>query len=120
MHSKRSKPGNRAEAVRSDAQLAVAAGGGDKRAFVEIVARHQGMVAGVALAILRDFAASEDAAQEAFLTAWKKIGDLREADQTAPLVGEHRPEDRPHAPAQATPGGSDRSGPGVAGIEFRT
>ena len=63
-----------------DADLARAAQRGDKRAFVEIVARHQAMVCGIALGILRDFAASEDAGQEAFLTAWRKIHELREPE----------------------------------------
>lgn len=61
-----------------DAPLVHAARRGDKRAFVEIVARHQAMVCGIALGILGDFAASEDAGQEAFLTAWRKIHELRE------------------------------------------
>ncbi len=65
----------------SDAELVHAARRGDKRAFVEIVARHQAMVCGIALGILGDFAASEDAAQEAFLTAWRKFHDLREPER---------------------------------------
>src|SRR5688572_29291204 len=64
-----------------DAELARAARRGDKKAFVEIVARHQAMVCGIAFGILNDFAASEDAAQEAFLTAWRKMQDLREPDR---------------------------------------
>jgi len=68
-------------ALTSDAELVQAARRGDKRAFVEIVARHQAMVCGVALGILGDFAASEDAAQEAFLTAWRKFHDLREPER---------------------------------------
>lgn len=65
---------------RSDAELVVASRQGEKRAFVEIVARHQAMVCGIALGILGDFAASEDAGQEAFLTAWRKIQELREPE----------------------------------------
>ncbi len=65
----------------SDADLARAAQRGEKRAFVEIVARHQAMVCGVALGVMHDFAASEDVAQEAFLTAWRKIQELREPDK---------------------------------------
>src|SRR5206468_969019 len=65
----------------TDAELVHAARQGDKRAFVEIVARHQAMVCGIALGILRDFAASEDAAQETFLTAWRKFHDLREPER---------------------------------------
>ena len=56
----------------TDGELVRAARRGEKRAFVEIVARHQALVCGVTLGILGNFAASEDAAQEAFLTAWRK------------------------------------------------
>src|ERR1700752_1602907 len=63
-----------------DAELVFAARRGDKRAFVEIVARHQAMVCGIALGILGDFGASEDAGQEAFLTVWRKIHELREPE----------------------------------------
>jgi RNA polymerase sigma factor (sigma-70 family) len=62
----------------SDAELVLAARRGDKKAFVEIVARYQAMVCGIALGVLGDFAASEDAGQEAFLTAWRRFHDLRE------------------------------------------
>src|SRR5262245_16301572 len=65
----------------ADADLVRAARAGDKRAFVEIVARHQAMVCGVALSVLGDFAASEDAGQEAFLTAWRKLHELREPER---------------------------------------
>src|SRR5712672_2080656 len=65
----------------SDANLVHAARRGDKQGFVEIVARYQAMVCGIPLGILGDFAASEDAAQEAFLTAWRKIHELREAER---------------------------------------
>src|SRR5438045_7467594 len=72
----------------SDAELVHAARGGDKRAFVEIVARHQAMVCGIALGILGDFAASEDAGQEAFLTAWRKFHELREPDRLRAWLGQ--------------------------------
>lgn len=68
----------RAYAGMADAELARAAARGDTRAFVEIVRRYQSMVCGIALGVLGDFAASEDAAQEAFVAAWKKIEGLRE------------------------------------------
>jgi RNA polymerase sigma factor (sigma-70 family) len=71
-----------------DGELARAARRGDKRAFVEIVARHQAMVCGIALGILGDFAASEDAAQEAFLTAWRKFHDLREPERLRPWLAQ--------------------------------
>src|SRR5262245_58958114 len=65
----------------SDAELVRAAWRGDKQAFVEIVARHQAMVCGTALGIVGNLAASEDAGQEAFLTAWLKIHELREPER---------------------------------------
>src|SRR5215831_3438100 len=71
-----------------DADLARAAQRGDKRAFVEIVARHQAMVCGIALGILGDFAGSEDAGQEAFLTAWRKIHELREPERLRGWLGQ--------------------------------
>jgi RNA polymerase sigma factor (sigma-70 family) len=71
-----------------DEELIHAARRGDKRAFVEIVARHQAMVCGIALGILGDFAASEDAAQDAFLTAWRKLHELREPDRLRPWLAQ--------------------------------
>jgi len=65
----------------SDLELVHAARRGEKRAFVEIVARYQAMVCGIAFGILGDFAASEDAGQEAFLTAWQKLHELREPER---------------------------------------
>src|ERR1043165_1211947 len=62
----------------SDADLVRAACRGDKQAFVEIVARNQAMVCGIALGIVGNIGASEDVAQEAFLTAWRKLHELRE------------------------------------------
>src|SRR5438034_11394463 len=72
----------------SDAELVRAARQGDKPAFVEIVARHQAMVCGIALGVLGDFAASEDAAQDALLTAWRKIHELREPERLRAWLGE--------------------------------
>lgn len=72
----------------SDAELARAARRGDKRAFVEIVARYQAMVCGIALGILGDFSASEDAAQEAFLTAWRKFHELRDPECLRAWLGQ--------------------------------
>src|SRR5215467_14395793 len=72
----------------SDVELVRAARRGDKRAFVEIVARHQSMVCGIALGILGDFAASEDVGQEAFLTAWRKIHELREPEHLRAWLGQ--------------------------------
>src|SRR6266849_1814521 len=80
--------GSDRSASTSDAELVHAARRGDKRAFVEIVARHQAMVCGIALGILGDFAASEDAGQEAFLTAWRKFHELREPERLRGWLGQ--------------------------------
>ena len=47
-------------------------------AFEGIVRHYQGMVQACALAILGDFHQAEDAAQEAFLIAYDRLGELRE------------------------------------------
>lgn len=75
-------------AAAGDGDLVRAARAGDKRAFVEIVARHQAMVCGIALSLLGDFAASEDAGQEAFLTAWRKLHELREPERLRPWLAQ--------------------------------
>lgn len=95
----------------TDAELVQAARRGDKRAFVEIVARNQAMVCGIAYGILTDFSASEDAAQEAFLTAWRKIHDLREPERLRSWLGQiarnaalgYLRRQKPHAPLEEAP-----------------
>ena len=72
----------------SDAELALASRAGDKKAFVEIVTRYQAMVCGIALGVLGDFAASEDAGQESFLIAWKKIHQLAEPEKLRGWLGQ--------------------------------
>ena len=75
-------------ASESDADLVQAARRGDKRAFIEIVTRYQPMVCAVTLGILNHFAASEDAAQEAFLAAWRKFHELREPERLRSWLGQ--------------------------------
>ncbi len=50
---------------------------GDTAAFDELVRRTETRVRSVALSVLRDPAAAEDAAQEAFLRAWRRASDFR-------------------------------------------
>src|SRR5947207_5581321 len=100
-----------------DAELVHAARRGDKRAFVEIVARHQAMVCGIALGVLGDFAASEDAAQEAFLTAWRKFHELREPERLRAWLAQiarnaalgHLRRNRGHAALEDAPALADES-----------
>ena len=56
---------------------------GDRDAFAQIVQRYQGMVSAVTLNVVGNYAQSEDLAQETFLTAWKKLPELREPEKLA-------------------------------------
>ena len=49
---------------------------GDTQAYGRLVGATQRMVASVALAVTRDVHTSEDIAQETFLSAWQRIGQL--------------------------------------------
>lgn len=51
---------------------------GDVEAYAEVVARFQNMAYGYAYSLLRDLDRAEDAAQEAFIEAYRKLGQLRE------------------------------------------
>src|SRR5712692_187738 len=51
---------------------------GDVEAYEWIVRRFQDMAVGYAASILGDFHLAEDAAQEAFIEAWRDLPQLRE------------------------------------------
>jgi RNA polymerase sigma factor (sigma-70 family) len=55
----------------------VAAAEGDREAYGRIVAACQNSITAIALAIVRDVPASEDIAQEAFLSAWQNLRRLQ-------------------------------------------
>ena len=63
---------------------------GDQEAYAEIVCRLQDMAVGYSYAILGDYYWAQDAAQEAFIEAYRDIAKLREplrdaeVDQTGP------------------------------------
>ena len=57
--------------------------GGDREAFARIVRQYQGMVSAATLNVVGNYAQSEDLAQETFLTAWKKLPELREPEKLA-------------------------------------
>ena len=71
---------------KSDSELARKAATGDQSAFIVLVERHQGMVSAVALSLMKNVAASEDIAQETFLSAWKKIGSLQDPSKVRPWL----------------------------------
>jgi RNA polymerase sigma factor (sigma-70 family) len=60
------------------AELVVRVQSGEPGAFPELVSSFQDMTVGYAYSILGDFHLAEDAAQEAFLDAYRHLGDLRE------------------------------------------
>ncbi|MEM8733118.1 MAG: sigma-70 family RNA polymerase sigma factor [Planctomycetota bacterium] len=62
----------------TDSELIQASRSGDKAAFGQLVTRYQSLVCSVAYNRCGDLASSEDLAQEAFIQAWKKLGDLQE------------------------------------------
>jgi len=50
---------------------------GDLAAFNELVLEYQGLVFNVCLRMLGDWGAAEDAAQEAFVSAWRNLKSMR-------------------------------------------
>lgn len=61
-----------------DALLVRKAAAGDQRAFEELVTLHQGLACAVAYAACGDFHRSEELAQEAFISAWRHLGQLKD------------------------------------------
>jgi RNA polymerase sigma factor (sigma-70 family) len=66
----------------------VAARDGDRGAFERIVRATQGLVTSIAFAQVRDRELSEDVAQDALLTVWRKLPQLREASAFLPWLRE--------------------------------
>lgn len=71
--------------ARIDADLHAAAAG-DRAAYSRIVASCQNSVTAIALAIVRDVPASEDIAQEAFLSAWQNLRRLQSPSSFLPWL----------------------------------
>jgi zinc protease len=62
----------------SDEQLWQASRAGDRDAFGRIVERYQSLVCALAYSGTGNLATSQDLAQEAFVAAWRRLGELRE------------------------------------------
>nr|WP_202538134.1 sigma-70 family RNA polymerase sigma factor [Streptomyces sp. SID8379] len=60
-----------------DDQLTVRAKEGDEEAFAELVARHAPALLRLAVRLLDDRADAEDAVQEAFISAWRRLPEFR-------------------------------------------
>ncbi|HEX9983089.1 MAG TPA: sigma-70 family RNA polymerase sigma factor [Thermoanaerobaculia bacterium] len=67
----------------NDVALAAA---GDRDAFGRLITAYAGTVTSIALAIVRDFSASQDVAQDVFLVAWRDVRKLRNPDSFLPWV----------------------------------
>lgn len=65
-------------AAMSDDQLWLKSRDGDREAFGRIVERYQGLICSLAYSACGNLSRSEDLAQETFVTAWQKLGELRE------------------------------------------
>ena len=64
-----------------DAALVAASLGGDRQAFGQIVTRYQRLLCSLAYSSLGNLSESEDVAQEAFVEAWNKLGNLLEPEK---------------------------------------
>jgi RNA polymerase sigma factor (sigma-70 family) len=65
----------------TDADLVSESLSGNRDAFGQIVSRYQSLVCSLAYSATGSLGASEDLAQEIFVTAWKRLGDLREREK---------------------------------------
>ncbi len=63
--------------MQSDADLVEAVLGGDRASFEVLVRRHERAVLGVALGVLRDYHAAQDAVQDTLVAAYEELGTLR-------------------------------------------
>ena len=69
--------GRSALAGRHDLELTALAAAGERRAFGELVRRHNVAVRGLLLRMGADPATADDVAQDAFMTAFNRIGEFR-------------------------------------------
>jgi RNA polymerase sigma-70 factor (ECF subfamily) len=72
--------------LQSDGELVDAVVGGDRTAFAILVRRYEPAVRAVAISVLRDAHLAQDAAQEAFVKAYEKLGSLRRAGAFGPWL----------------------------------
>lgn len=89
-------------------ELVRAAAGGDEDAFAQLVALHEKKVYNLALRMCGDPEDAWDAAQEAFLSAWRGLPSFRGGGGLFHLAlpPDQQRGHRPAAPEQAPAGGS--------------
>lgn len=64
--------------MKSDPELLEECISGNAQAFAQIVERYQSLICAIAYSAIGDLGLSEDLAQETFITAWKRLGELRD------------------------------------------
>jgi RNA polymerase sigma-70 factor, ECF subfamily len=64
--------------VQPDAALVKAVKSGRQEAYADLVARYERPVKAAALRVLGNYHDAQDAAQEAFVTAYRRLGELRD------------------------------------------
>src|SRR5579862_919317 len=74
------------EPVANDGELVAKGLAGDRAAFGELVVRYQSTLCALTYSGCGDVSRSEDLAQEAFLIAWRQLGDLKEPDKFRPWL----------------------------------
>jgi RNA polymerase sigma-70 factor (ECF subfamily) len=72
--------------LQSDRELVSACLDGSKAAFEVLVRRYERPVRATALSVLGDFHRAEDAAQDTFIRAWKKLPGLRNQAVFGPWI----------------------------------
>jgi RNA polymerase sigma factor (sigma-70 family) len=70
----------------NDAELVAASLDGNREAFRRIVERYQTLISSLAYCATGNVSQSEDLAQETFVTAWKKLANLREPARLRPWL----------------------------------
>ncbi len=65
--------------VITDLELVEKVKSGDRRAFSELVKRHQRSVLRLSLRFVKDMGTAEDVTQDAFIKAYEKLNSLRDA-----------------------------------------
>ncbi len=70
----------------NDAELVAESLDGNRDAFRQIVERYQTLISSLAYCATGNVSQSEDLAQETFVTAWKKLADLREPAKLRPWL----------------------------------
>jgi RNA polymerase sigma-70 factor (ECF subfamily) len=72
--------------TQSDSKLVKAVLNGNRDAYGCLFERHERSVQAVALAVLGNYHAAQDAVQESFVTAYRKLGGLRKGSSFGPWI----------------------------------